>query len=65
MRNPSIFKTLVYSEPEAYAEPWSIQVSELPRGEHIQSPGIFRVLNNPEEFREGEQKGAAAEGSEF
>ena len=33
IQNPSIFKTLAYSEPEACAEPW-----------HIQNRGIFRTL---------------------
>ena len=32
IENSYIFKTLTYSEPEAYAEPW-----------HIQNRGIFRT----------------------
>ena len=39
LRNPtSIFNTLVYPEPEAYSEPWYVQVSELPRGEAYSEP---------------------------
>ena len=31
--NPCNFRTLIYSEPEAYAQPW-----------HIQNPDIFKTL---------------------
>ena len=51
LHNPSIFralvfKTLPYSEPEAYAEPWHIQNSGIFRTMGYSTRDKFRTLSN-------------------